>query len=123
MTAPNYTPRNWYWRVAGSDTQVYSSASGDYVPVADAAYQAWLSAGNTPTNIPNEAELGEVLSRYSLRPVAAQVLDGYTETQAKKLTLEVVAKILFYLTNEVRALKGQQPVTAAQFKTFVKGLL
>jgi hypothetical protein len=119
-----FNPKNWYWRVAGDDTKVYSSAAGDYVPVADAAYQAWLlDPEHRTTNIASEAELGEVLSRYSLRPIAAQVLDGYTETQAKKLTLEVVAKILFYLTNEVRALKGQQPVTAQQFKTFVKGLL
>ena len=115
-----YNPYDWYWIVAGSTTQVYSSKSGDYVPVADATYQAWLVQDNLPTRILNEAELGEVLAEYRLRPNAAAVLDGFKETHARKLTIEVVAKILLWLVNEVRTLKGQQPVTAAQFKAFVK---
>jgi hypothetical protein len=118
-----YNPRNWYWRVAGSDTQRYSSASGNYVSVSDATYLAWVANGGVPTNILNEAELGEVLAQYSLRPIAANVLDGYKDSQAAKLTIEVVAKILLWLVNEVRTLKGQGTITAAQFKTFVKGLM
>lgn len=36
--------------------------------------------------------------------------------------LDVVThRIIFGLLNEVRALKVQQPLTAAQYKTFVKG--
>jgi hypothetical protein len=118
-----YTPRNWYWRVAGSTTQVYSSLAADYVPVADATYQAWLASGGIPTSIASEAELGDVLAPYALRPAAANVLDSYKESQANKLTLEVVAKILLWLVNEVRTLKGQGTITAQQFKTFVKGQL
>jgi hypothetical protein len=118
-----FTPSNWYWRVAGSTTQVYSSAAGNYVPSDDATYLAWVASGRTPTNIKNEAELGTVLASYALRPVAANVLDGYKESQANKLTIEVVAKILLWLVNEVRTLKGQAPITAQQFKTFVKGQL
>lgn len=61
---PIFTPQNWYWTVAGSATQVYSSAIGDYVPVGNATYQAWLVGGNQPTRIDSEKSLGEVLARY-----------------------------------------------------------
>jgi hypothetical protein len=118
-----FNPRNWYWRVAGSDTQRYSSSIGDYVAVSDATYLAWIASGGVPTNILNEAELGEVLAQYSLRPIAANVLDGYKESQATKLTVEVVAKILLWLINEIRTLKGQPVITAQQFKTFIKDQL
>jgi hypothetical protein len=52
---------NWYWRVAASATQLYSSSIGDYVPVNDSNYQTWLT-NNIPTNIPTEFELGQVLA-------------------------------------------------------------
>jgi hypothetical protein len=97
-----FRPRNWYWIVNGSTTQVYSSAVGNYVPVGNAPY------------------LGEVLATHSLRPTPAAILDGYTETQAVKLTIETVAKILFNHENRIRTLAGQQPVNAAQFKAFIK---
>jgi hypothetical protein len=118
-----YTPKNWYWRVAGSTTQVYSSAVGDYVPVANSTYQAWLASGGVPTPIVSEAELGEVLAPYSLRPTPVNVLDGYTEAHATKLTVEVAAKLFFNIVNEIRVLKGQAPLSAAQFKAYVKGLM
>jgi hypothetical protein len=56
-----YTPANWYWIVAGSTTQVYSSAGVAYVSVLDGTYQAWRTAGNLPTNILNAEELFDVL--------------------------------------------------------------
>jgi hypothetical protein len=118
-----YDPYNWYWAVGGDTSKAFSSASGDYVQANDATFVAWQEDGTMPTNIPNEDELGEVLSPYNIRPAAANVLDGYKDHQARKLTLEVVAKVLFQLVNEVRALKGQQPVTANQFKNYVKGLM
>jgi hypothetical protein len=118
-----FTPRNWYWIVNGSTTQVYSSKVGDYVPVDNAEYVAWLAGDRTPTNIDTEASLGEVLSVHSLRPTPASVLDGYTEAHATKLTMEVVAKVLFNLVNEVRVLKGQSTINAAQFKAYLKGLM
>lgn len=43
--------KNWYWRVDGGNTQVYSSASRSYVDIADSAYQNWLGEGNHPTPI------------------------------------------------------------------------
>jgi len=118
-----YNPANWYWIVAGSTTQVFSSAVGDYVPVDNATYLAWLAAGNQPTRIVSEAELGDVLAPLQLRPVAANVLDGYKESQANKLTVEVIAKVLFRLTNDVRVLQGKSELTANQFKNFLKGLM
>lgn len=118
-----YTPSDWYWYVGGDKTKVYSSAVGDYVPNADPTFQAWVAGGGIATNIANEAELGEVLAVYSLRPVAPGVLDGYKEAQATGLTVEVVAKALFFLANEVRALQAKPALTAAQFKAFLKGLM
>jgi hypothetical protein len=59
----SYSPSNWYWVVAGSTTQVFSSASGTYVAVSDATYVAWLAAGNSPSRIASEAELSAVLAK------------------------------------------------------------
>lgn len=118
-----YNPADWYWIVNGNETKVYSSASGDFVRTDDATYVEWLSDGTVPTRIANEAELGEVLADYQIRPTAANVLDGYKDKHSRKITIEVVAKVLFALANEVRALKGQQPLTAAQFRQYVKGLM
>jgi hypothetical protein len=117
-----FNPRNWYWIVNGSTTHVYSSKVGDYVPVDDANYVAWLD-DNAPTRIDTEASLGGVLANHSLRPTPAAILDGYTEAHATKLTMEVVAKVLFNLVNEVRVLKGQSTINAAQFKAYLKGLM
>lgn len=118
-----FNPANWYWIVGGDETKLFSSASGNYVQPSNATYVAWLADGTLPTRIASEAELGEVLAPYSIRPVAATVLDGYQDVQARKLTIEVVAKVLFNLANEVRSLKGQQALTAAQFRNYVKGLM
>ena len=118
-----YNPKDWYWFVAGDNSSVYSSKTGNFVSLTEPAYLAWSALGGVPTNIVSAAELGEVLAPYNARPAVASILDGYTETQASKLTLEVVAKVLFWSVNEIRVLKGQQPVTAKQFKTFLKGLM
>lgn len=123
MSIPAYNPRDWYWIVGGDETRVYSSARGNFFPADDTAYQAWLAGGALPSRVDAASTLGEVLAPYNLRPTHAATLDGYTETQASKLTLEVVAKVLFWAANEIRVLKGQQPVTAPQFKKFLKGLM
>ena len=115
--------KDHYWRVADDDTRVYSSATGDYVPVANAAYKAWVEAGGLTTNIDTEASLGDVLAPYAQRPVHAGVLDGYKDSQAAKLTIETAAKILFNHENRLRALEGSQPATANQFKTAIKALM
>jgi hypothetical protein len=119
----DYNPLDWFWVVGGSETQVYSSAVGDYVPIANTEYQTFLSDGNQPTRIASEIELGEVLADARVRPENVNVLDSFKGRHADKLTLEVVAKILLWLINEVRDLKGQQPITAQQFRNFVKDRL
>lgn len=113
-------PWDWYWYVGGDQRQAYSSKSGTYISSSDETFTAWIAAGNIPTNIASEAELGEVLSQYSLRPAHTNVLDGYKDAQARELTIKVVAKILLWLVNEVRALKGQQAINANQFRAFIK---
>lgn len=121
---PNpFNSKDWYWIVNGSTAQVFSSKSGDYVPVANPTYQAWLTAGNLPTRIASEAELGEVLGERALRPLNAGVLDAYKDSQASKITIEALAKIVFYLVNEVKALKGEAAVTPAGFKNFIASKL
>ena len=57
----SYNAASWYWIVASSATQVYSSAAAAYVPVSDVGYVAWLVAGNRPSRIASEAELVDVL--------------------------------------------------------------
>jgi len=119
----DYEPKNWYWVVAGDETKAYSSATGDYVQADNATYRAWRAAGGVPTRIANEAELGEVLAPYVLRPTASGVLDAYKNTQAVKITVETIAKVLFNHENRLRALEGQSSVTANQFRTAIKGLM
>lgn len=46
-----------YWTVADDATQVYSSKSNIYVPVADPTYVAWLETGKFPTPIAVEADI------------------------------------------------------------------
>jgi hypothetical protein len=56
-----YNPSNWYWVVAGSTTQVWSSAGVAFVPITDETYTAWLAAGNVPTPIASANDLWQVL--------------------------------------------------------------
>lgn len=123
MAVDFFNPRDWYWFVGADETRVYSSKADRLVPVADATYAAWVAEGGQTSRAANKAEMGEILSSYNLRPSDASMLDGYTEKQATKLTLEVVAKALFNVVNRVRILEGNQPVTAAQFKAYLKGLM
>lgn len=117
-------PTDWYWVVADDESRAYSSASGDYVRADDSAFQAWLSRGDAmPTRIASEAELGEVLAQHSLRPTRAAILDAYKDQHARKLTLEIVAKVLLSHENRIRALEGKQAVTAAQFRGAIKELM
>lgn len=123
LNPPPYTPANWYWAVGGSTTQVFSSALGDYVPATDPTFLAWVESGGIATAIDSEASLGGTLSPYQIRPRNAAVLDGYKESHANKLTVEVIAKVLFRVVNDLRTLQGQSTLTANQFKTFLKGLM
>lgn len=118
-----YTPSNWYWYVAGDQSQAYSSVIGDFVQASDPTFQAWIAAGNTPTKIASNAELGAVLAPYSLRPSHAGVLDGYLNAQVNELTVATVAKVCFNHENRLRVLEGKAQVSAQQFLTVLKGLM
>jgi hypothetical protein len=119
-----YDPRNWYWIVAGDETRVFSSATGNYVPANDATYIAWLADGTRPTRIPSEEELGEVLADARVRPVRAAVLDAYKGQHAKRMTDEVQTKALLWAINEILTLKGQPTLTTGPaIRAFLKGLM
>src|SRR5262245_19183536 len=126
----NFNPANWYWIVGGSTTQVYSSAVGDFVPVADPTYVAWKADGTLATRIDTEANLGAVLAQALVRPSAANVLDGYKDNLAGGIVAQVIFKILFNHENRLRAceralgLNGSPPdLTPAQAKGAVKALM
>lgn len=129
--APKFNPTDWYWAVAGSTTQVYSSASGGYVLVTDPTYIAWKATpGNATTTIVSEAALGAILATYLQRPAAAGVLDAYQDTQAGTIITQAIFKILFNHENRMRtieralALNGSPPnLTPAQARNAVKALM
>jgi hypothetical protein len=119
-----YTPQDWYWIIAGDQSKVFSSASGDYVLPSNPAYVAWLATGKKPTRILNEAELGEVLADVRVRPTRATVLDAYKGQHAKRMTDEIQTKALLWCINEIRTLKGEAPLTTgAAIRAFLKDLM
>jgi hypothetical protein len=123
MARKKYNPKDWYWIVGGDETQVFSSLRGNYFPVADATYVAWKADGTKPSRTPDNAELAHILSVHGVQPVNATVLDLYRDRLATKMDLKVVGKVLFNIVNEIRVLKGQSTINAAQFKSYVKGLM
>jgi hypothetical protein len=126
MPAP-FTASDWYWIVAGSTTQVYASKIGNYVPVADATYQAWLAAGMEPTKIASEAELGEVLVPYSLRPIPPGILQGYDDTIVKELdTMKIMRAFSLTMLDEINLLRAEHSLAArtpAQLRAAVRAKL
>lgn len=120
FTLPSYTPANWYWFVAGDETKVYSSAAGRFVQLSNKAYEDWLASGGRPSRIISLDELAEVLSNANVRPIDADMLDRYKTAHAGKLTLEIVAKLLFAIVNDRRVDKGEEPFTPAEFKAWIK---
>jgi hypothetical protein len=122
-----YNPQDWYWIVGGSTTQVYSSKTGNYVPVNDASYQAWLALDNHPTKIDTEANLGEVMVPYSLRPTPPGVLQGYDDAVVKELeTMKILRAFSLVMLDEINLLRDQHALparTVAQLKAAVRAKL
>jgi len=123
-------PSDWYFTIANDQTQVYSTARGIFVPVADTAFVAWSSGGNVPTNLDSINGLGIALSNFLLRPTDATALDAYTGVQADKVITHLLFKIVFNHENRVRAierqlaLNGSPPnLTANQARAAVKALM
>lgn len=66
-----FDPFDWYWRA--TDARLFSSATSTLVQPSDAAYTAWLAAGNVATLWPADAQgnqttasLQDVLAPYGL---------------------------------------------------------
>ncbi len=118
-----YNVANWYWIVAGSMTQVYSSAVDNYVLVADATYQTWLTKGGVPTKIDTEQNLADVLASAGepLPPGATP-----SNAQKDKWFADVPRAVqvwAFDIENRFRVSQGTAALTANQFKNYVKGLM
>ena len=79
-----YNVANWYWAVAGSTTQVWSSQRMEYVATTDATYSAWLAQGNAPTRISSAASLAAVMSSQ-FAPVVLAVGVQVTSTATPAL--------------------------------------
>jgi hypothetical protein len=118
-----YNAQNWYWVVAGSTTQVYSSAAVAYVPVADPTYVAWLATGGRPTKIAVEQDLWDVLTAAGVAvPATATASDGQKDSMFDSVP-QVIRVWAFAIDNRTRVLEGLPTRTAAQFKSYVKSLL
>jgi hypothetical protein len=123
---PPFDISDWYWFVAGSTTQVYSSKAKDFVPATNTAYQRWLADGKTPTNIDTPFNLGVVLAErgdMNLQPIAAGVLDGFSDTVAARTTATYLNRLLFEYENRLRAIEGQPAMSATDFRQKIKGLV
>src|SRR5689334_22083647 len=110
----DFNPLKGYWIVAGAVDKVFSTAVGDYVPISDPTYVAWLATGLKPRKTPSETTLANVLTRYSLRPVNASVLAAYQTAKASALD-QIQFRMLFNHENRIRALNSQAPMTQQQF--------
>jgi hypothetical protein len=79
-----YNPNKWYWSVAGSAVQVWSSATMSYVAVTDTDYVAWLAAGYQTGRVASIGEMWQVmvqtlpslLSVVEITSTATPALDG-----------------------------------------------
>lgn len=120
-----YNAGDHYWIVGGNESVVFSSNRGDFVPSNDAQYAQWLASfpGRKPTRIDTVENLGDVLSGALVRPVNAAVLDGYQASHAGRLSIQLVAKVLLWCVNQIRAGQGQNALNAQQFKQFLKGMM
>lgn len=115
-----YNPADWYWYIGGDETRPYSSAAGRPVQSGNAAFKAWLAGGGVPTRIASADELADVLAAANVRPTDTDMLDRYKGAHAGRMTLEIAAKLFFAMENELRALRGEEPYTPAQFRAYVK---
>jgi hypothetical protein len=66
--------------------------------------------------------MGRHMARHAIRPVVANVLDGYKLETVDRVDV-MQFKILFNHENRIRALEGRGAVTAQQFKSAVAALL
>lgn len=74
---------NHYWRIAGNDSQVWSSAANGFVNITDATYLAWLAEGNSATPIASVGRaMGVVTQQKGLLDASDVTMDRITEAVA-----------------------------------------
>jgi len=112
---------NWFWIVGGAQDQVWSSAAMAYVPITDNNYQAWIAAGNIPSNINSEEELREILKRRA-SDICTQDerVDAAFERNGDADFVRLTFESFFELINRILVLEGNQQITRIQFKTWLK---
>lgn len=88
MSTP-YDPATWYWSVQDSlpGTQVWSGASGSFVPLADAGYVAFLAAGNTATVIDTFVNLLGVIQAHNVGLMLTGAFYGVHTQSGATITL------------------------------------
>ncbi len=115
-------PFDWYWIVAGSTTQVYSSNRGIFVAPTDPVFVAWLS-GRATTAIDTVQNLGQVLAlAQAPRPTDAGVLAAYQAGLVNDVETAIF-QILFNHENRIRALEGKIALTRQQALTALANLM
>lgn len=124
-----YVANDWYWIVAGSVTQVFSSYEKAYVSISDARYVAWLAKDNLPSKIGSESSLIEGLAEHApdcLPDNAAGIEARKTRLLKIAQTTEigkVLVAVLFDHENRIKVLEKKTKLTKAQFFAAVKELL
>jgi hypothetical protein len=118
-----FNPSDWYWFVGGNgphiakpgdpftsdETKVFSSARQAFVPVSDATYQAWMSAGKAAdgydptTRIDSEANLADVLAAYGITMPASTIAQAIA-LLATELQTRESAGVFFTPTSATAAL-------------------
>lgn len=98
-------------RVPGSDLSdlpddIKADIKKEWTPEVVATYRAMLAASEAAE--PTQAEIDEEQTRL-------------IEQQGS--IIRALATALFNVGNDVRVLRGQKPVTQAQFRDYIKGLL
>jgi hypothetical protein len=114
----SYTPNDWYWTVNGNSTRFWSSASGAYVTT--------LPPSVTPTPVPSEKDLTDLLNQYGLTgpsPADLGPLDQAALNAALAAPGSVVRAlglVIFAEINKLRVKDGDPVYTMAQFVTALK---
>ncbi len=91
---PQFDPLDWYWIIAGDETQAYSSLQGGYV-------SAWPA--NRATRIASEEELGDVLRSYGLPLIRPAAIDIKAEAQRRIIALVGASDLTSCLIKQLNA--------------------
>jgi hypothetical protein len=82
----SFIPQNWYWKITGNSSQVWSSAANAFVSVSDSTYEAWLAAGNSPTPIASVGKaMSVVIAQTGLLDASDVTMNRIAEAVAKGL--------------------------------------